>query len=172
MQKKLCSPCGLINMEKFVDCPQVSGQNAEGEIKIPEGVRLVLSNAFFGYDQITSVTFPDTVWKIGDEAFGDCDGLEKVDMADSVVQFGNGAFAYCCKLQQIRLSKKLERIPGWCFADCGIREITIPQGCSLADGAFYYCAGTKWTFPPDAKNLGNLFQHIDEHLSQPSSPGD
>lgn len=143
----------------------VSGQRAVGAVEIPEGIKIISDRAFMGNDRITSVTFPDTVLEIGDGAFESCVSLEKVSMPDSVVSLGEEAFGGCSELRQIRLSQCLKKISARCFSGCNrIGEITIPQGCALGDGVFYYYGAgeRKLTFPPDIKNLGGSFQHIDD----------
>ncbi len=143
----------------------ISGQHAKGTVEIPEGIKFILDRAFVRNGKITSVTFPDSVLQIGNGAFESCGSLERIFMSDSVVWLGEGAFNGCSGLRQVRLSQCLENMSMRCFSGCcNLEDITVPQGCTLGDGVFYYY-GTghkKLTFPPDAKNVGNLFEHIDD----------
>ncbi len=57
--------------------------------------------AFYGYNNLTSVTIGNSVTSIGDHAFEDCDGLTSVTIGNGVTSIGDGAFYSCDKLIEV-----------------------------------------------------------------------
>ena len=77
-------------------------QTVEGDITIPESVSIkgnnykvtsIVDNAFKGNEQITSVTLPSTIIRIGNGAFMLCKNLKKTNIPDGVWSVGRMAYA-------------------------------------------------------------------------------
>ena len=66
---------------------------------IPEGVTVILNNAFTGCRSLTNILIPDSVTSIGDEAFWDCRSLTSISIPNSVTSIGGDAFLDCSSLQ-------------------------------------------------------------------------
>ena len=84
-----------------------------GCFNIPEGVREIEHNAFsnWGADHdMTSITFPNSLEKIGYQAFRYCQYLESVTISKNVKEIGYQAFAYNSELSSVIIPSGVERI--------------------------------------------------------------
>ena len=142
------------------------------DVVIPDGVKEIGESAFVDhkglerflvecedYDapEMTSLTLPGSVEKIGSYAFAYCLNLEKVEMTNSVRSIGSRAFEGCESLKSIRLSESLSEIEELTFFLCdSLRSITIPEGTAfIANEAFLDCSSLKKvTFPESLKCIG------------------
>ena len=76
---------------------------------------------------VTEITVPDSVTKIGYGAFYDCVGLEKVNLPAGLIQIEAGAFEDCTSLTHIDIPDSVEEIGSSAFFGTNIREIIIPE---------------------------------------------
>ena len=99
-------------------------------ITIPDSVTRIGDYAFYGCDSLTSVTIPDSVTEIGREAFHGCDSLTSVTIPDSVTSI-NYSFPFCDSLTNIYFcgtKEQWDAIEGiWCLED----EYTIHYNYSV-----------------------------------------
>lgn len=120
--------------------------NLKGDLVIPKTIEGITVTAlkddlFYGFEDLTSVTVPDTVSVIGDRAFGACTSLRSVDLGKGVTHLGKGAFRYCYSLRDVKLSPELENIESHTFASCiALESITLPEKVvSVGSYAFSEC---------------------------------
>ena len=84
---------------------------------VPEGVKVISSNAFWSLERLKSVHLPESVELIEEDAFFDCTQLETINIPKGIKEVGPGAFYHCAKL----------------------KSIEIPNGVSVGDAAFAHC---------------------------------
>lgn len=130
-------------------------------VEIGEGV-------FADYD-ITYVTIPDTVTKIGNSAFYNCFELQRVDMSDNVEAIGRYAFSYCVKLTEVQLPSTLKTVGDGAFEGCeSLTSVNIPYGVeSIGAYAFQSVpAFGKLVIPDTVKTIGEYaFSYCDKLYS-------
>ncbi len=79
------------------------------EVVLPKGVKVVAGEAFYGHDEIETVTFPDSLQVVGEGAFEDCSGLREVVFQEGVTDIKDRAF-YGTGIGEVRLPASLERM--------------------------------------------------------------
>lgn len=149
-----------------------------GDIVIPEKIdgRTVTSIGWLrGYNNITSLTMPDTVEKcvsIKDckslkkitfsksmqklSSFGFSDTLEEIVIPEGVKIIGNGAFWYCKNLKKVTLPNSIEEIGANAFQNCPmLTEITLPDNLKKLDSTAFMWGNLKGNEEGDATYIGN-----------------
>ena len=104
-----------------------------------------------------NIDIPSTVTSIGSSAF-DMSNIESIDIPSSVTSIGRDAFAYCNKLKDVKLSENLKTIPGGCFEKCDkIERLTIPNSVeTIGSYAFSKCGSLKdVNLPKNLKTIGS-----------------
>ena len=123
-----------------------------GEIIIPKqitykdvvySVTSIGDSAFFGCDDLTSITIPDSVTRIESNTFYNCSSLRSITISNSVTSIGSNAFYNCSSLRSITISNSVTSIGSNAFYNCSsLRSITIPNSVtSIGSNAFYNCSG-------------------------------
>lgn len=126
---------------------------------VPEGTTCIAEEAFFGSENLKSVTLPESVTSIGDSAFYGCYGLTDINLPKSLTSIGDLAFSDCDSLENINLPESLTSIGNSAFSDCdSVTSIIIPEGMtSVADYAFSRCFNlTDITLPESITSIGEF----------------
>ena len=90
----------------------------------------------YRYD-ITSVSLPSGLTRIGNSAFNSCENLSRVTIPSGVTSIGNYAFVQCSALSSVTIPNGVTSIGKNAFANIGITSISIPGSVTgIADGAF------------------------------------
>lgn len=99
------------------------------EVVIPETLfrRNVteIGASVFRNDEITSVTIPETVTRIGEYAFADCWNLTEINIPNSVLAIGDSAFNNCVELESIVIPETVISIGAYAFTDCDKITLTV-----------------------------------------------
>ena len=98
------------------------GKDIESVI-IPEGVVYIGDEAFLECENLKSVSFPESLERIGKRAFASS-AIESITLPDSVTQIGNEAF-YKSKLMNARLGNGEMTIGRGAFSKC--ESLTVLQ---------------------------------------------
>lgn len=72
---------------------------------IPTSVTDIADNAFYGHEELKSVTIHTHLFSIGGGAFSGCNGLLKINIPNSVDFIGKYAFALCNNIKVIDIPK-------------------------------------------------------------------
>lgn len=102
----------------------ITGYYGTGAVTIPASlngypVTAIGDNAFNGSNtEVTSVTIPEGVIRIGDNAFVNCTSLENISMPGSLTEIGGGAFDGCTGLTNVYIPKNVSVIGRHAFSGC------------------------------------------------------
>ena len=141
---------------------------------IPQGIRAIGAEAFYGCSALQCVTIPDSVISIGDYAFSFCNFLSTITIPTSVSSIGEGTFSHCNSLEYVTIPAGVSAIGAKAFHYCDyLRGVTISDGVRhIGDSAFDLCNSlTTVTLPNSVISLGaNPFQLCEELTSIQVSP--
>ena len=121
---------------------------SQTDVKIPDTiygipVREVGESAFFGEENLSSVTFGKNVTKIGANAFGGCTSLETINWNVSMSDIGDYAFQSCHSLDSLIIPENVTSIGRGAFYDClWIKQLEVPETVSSIGGRAFF--GTTW----------------------------
>jgi len=106
---------------------------------IPDSVKVIGEYAFY-CSEITHITIPNSVWKIGNGAFAKCRELREIELPDNIKRIGKEAFAECSSLERIKLPKGLTKVSEGMLKRTVIEEIKIPESVKvIGRSAFSRC---------------------------------
>lgn len=95
---------------------------------------------FLEGQEITDLTIPETITRIGNLTFNGCSGLTSVDLGN-VTSIGYASFSSCSGLKSIDFGETVTTIENSAFSNCsGLTELTFPCSItSIEEYAFYDC---------------------------------
>lgn len=141
------------------DLAHFNNQNIS-EITIPEGITKIGKRAFSKCSNLKRITFPSTLTSIDESAFSDCINLEEIILPPNVKKIDYRAFAGCRRLKKIILPENLTEIGWGAFASCeNLEEMTLPNSLkSLNKQLFLNCKKLKKvTLPKNCTSLPDEF---------------
>lgn len=130
-------PDGLIYIGKVAY--MYKGEMAPNtHITIEDGTTEIASNAFNGYDALSSIDIPNSVIRIGERAFNGCDSLSTITIPNSLTTIEKYAFQGCKGLTSLNLGNGVKSIGERAFYDCNtLNTITFPNSLrSISRDAF------------------------------------
>ena len=80
-------------------------------VTMPQGITTV-QYTFCGFQDLVTVTIPDSVTSIGERAFCSCSSLTGITIPDSVTSISSEAFQNCASLQSITIGSGVTSISG------------------------------------------------------------
>ena len=119
--------------KKLLKCPS----ERTGHIVIPDGVQEIGRRAFAN-SKVESITFPDSLRKIGYEAFVHCIKLNQIDFGRGIKEIGKTAFEWCSALTVLKLPQQIKKICEYAFKNCiNLKKVILNDGLKMIDcGAF------------------------------------
>lgn len=124
--------------------------------------------AFYKLTNLSSVTLPNNLTKLGDRAFSGCTSLTSIVLPDTITNStSNGevsVFENCNALTSVNIpqNSSYNAIGNGFFNDCtSLRSITIPSNITRIGGSAFYGSGiTSITIPSSVTSLGtHLFSY-------------
>ncbi len=116
------------------------GRNLEGEVWIPEHIRVVAGGAFYGNIKLTAVHIPKNVRWIGAAAFKGCRNLHHVFWDADVDRIQAEVFSGCCELEKVETSVQWQEIGERAFYGCkNLGQIGLEQTLYIGKEAFVGC---------------------------------
>lgn len=113
----------------------------EHNCTIEEDTVFIGNNAFWGCDQLESITVPSMVQEIGKWAFIGCVNLKEVYLPESLLYIGEEAF-HCCKaLKSVSIPRQITRIEFGTFLNCtSLEKVTFKENLTvICEDAFKGC---------------------------------
>ena len=118
----------------------------------------ICDEAFRLHKNITKITLPDTVTKIGNHAFLQTP-LKEIKLSANLEYIGDSAFSGCTMLSSIEFPETLTHIGNYAFNDCcnyAFKEVTIPDSVTyIGYNAFFNCTRLE-KFNMSGENLTHL----------------
>ncbi len=131
------------------------------ELKIPaayEGIPVtqIKKDAFYN-TEITTVTIPDSIKVIGKNAFYGCSELKTVHFGKNVEKIEDGAFYACKKLESFNLPASITSLGNNVFDGSNVTKVTIEEGVTtILAGTFQNFGKLKSiTLPSSVKVIEN-----------------
>ena len=111
---------------------------------VPEGIKEIADGAFGRIPELTEITLPGSLEKIGEAAFIYC-GMREITIPKGVAELERAAFLHCDQLETVHLQEGL-RVIGWdAFWECSkLTDIQLPKTLEqIGLRAFEHCASLK-----------------------------
>lgn len=136
-----------------------------GDVTIPSKVKIngkdypvtsIASESFDG-EEITSVSIPNSVTRIGWSAFEHCEKLTSITIPGSVKNIGEMAFSYCHQLTSVSFMEGVEYIGLRMFEGCtSLTSVSIPKSITIiGESAFKECTSlTSMDIPKGVAVIG------------------
>ncbi len=119
------------------------------EVVLPENMKTIPDELFYGARGLKSIKIPDSVTTIYSSAFSGCTGLESITIPNSVTTISS-AFSGCTGLKTITIPDSVTKIDSYAFSGCTNLELSIPESVTSIGGFAF-------------KNIKSV--HFDNHTS-------
>jgi hypothetical protein len=148
---------GAITITKYTDWGGYSGAVTVPSTTNGYPVTSIGDSAFYGCNEVTSVTIPDSVTSIGASAFENCSSLTNVTLPGSLASLPDGVFYDCTSLTRVTIPSTVTNIGEYLFLGCSrLASITVPDNVtSIGDSAFEDCTSlTNVTIGKSVASIG------------------
>lgn len=107
-------------------------------LNIAEGVTSIGSCAFWGCNNLTSVTTPSSLKSIGFAAFADCTGIQQINIPSGTI--GESAFIRCSSLRRATIGSGVKAMGISAFENCNALEAVyindVAAWCAIDFGGY------------------------------------
>ena len=133
---------GILYLGQF--CIGYKGNEPEGGLSIIDDILYVCDEAFKDCSELTTISFPNSLIKIGSHAFSNCYGINgSLTIPDNVTVIGDYAFKNCNGFSgNLTIGNSVTSIGNFAFYNCNgfTGPLTISNSViSIGNCAFYNC---------------------------------
>ena len=133
------------------DMKDADGNTVKGiSYKIPKGVEVIRTKAFYKCSDIRELTLPSTLKTIEEKAFFRC-SIGEIVLPEKLEYIGKDAFSYCTGLKKLESPASVREIGEYAFYNC-TSLIDISVGSAEND----LILGEKWYPTNNGLNIGEL----------------
>lgn len=167
-------------------CAASLSMNAQETIVVPAGQTQLADSAYYKNQEVTSLSLPASIDRIGLHTVDHCFKLTKFEVdadnpnfkaVDGIIYSKDGSTLVLCppgKEGEVVIPSTVNKIAPYAFSSCKkITSIVLPEGLvEIPDGAFYKCWGLeKINLPDGLKRIGkNAFDGtIIQKMNMPTS---
>lgn len=113
------------------------GQSELTSVTIPDSATTIERRAFMNTSALTNIEIPNSITSIGEDAFGGS-GLINLTIPGSLIDIGIKAFSSCGALQSVNISEGVKNIGARAFSYCSsLTTVIIPNSVTaIADDGF------------------------------------
>jgi hypothetical protein len=110
----------------------------DGHAIFDEGVTEIPDGCFQGCDELTNVTLPSTLSRIGLVAFVECHNLTEIVFPGRTTFIGQQAFAGCSSLASVKFPSTMDSVGAYAFAGCSklTAACGLPSTATIGSTAF------------------------------------
>ena len=99
----------------------------DSKYEVPTTVKSIVSEAFEGNTNLSTVIIPDNVTEINGSAFMDCTSLSKVVLPSNLKEIAYYTFSNCSSLTDIDIPASITTVGACAFLNCSsLKNVTIP----------------------------------------------
>ena len=146
--KNAALPETLVIPATYNDKPVVSVGNGAlkdasfKKIIVSEGIKEIEESAFENCRQLTDLSLPSTLTKIGMRAFFNCEELKSVSLPSNLTHIGAQAFAHCKNMSAVNFNENLFELGSHAFEECtSLTAVQLPASLTnLHPRAFASCS--------------------------------
>lgn len=155
--------------------------NTITSITVPDGVKYINDDTFYGLENLESITLPDSVIYLGDDAFAFCKKLSRMNsendgefiLPKNIEYLGRELFRSCSKLGKIEFPENINYINNNLFSNCSdLKEFTVTDNIEhICDGAFSDAGLEKITIGKNLKTIGwmSFYSTMLEEIELPNT---
>ena len=129
------------------------------EFRYFTGITSIPSYHGFAYwDQLVSISLPESVDYIGYGAFNGCTSLQSVVLPEHLTTINGSMFSDCSSLQSVALPEHIESIDEYAFYGCtNLNRIQVPGSLKyIGNNAFHNCVKLEsFAFPEGLQVIGD-----------------
>lgn len=140
-----------------------------GEFVLPNTLKKIGTNAFFGFSNLKHISIPETVEDIPAYAFENCTGLKTITLNEGLKEIGPSSFSGCTQLESITIPDSVIKIYSSAFQDCtSLANFVLGSEITyLGEKTFNGCTSLKDLVVP--KKLTSSFNNINWNSNHGSS---
>ena len=156
-----------IAQEAFYGCDDVTS------ITLSEGLTTIEDSAFENMSGLTEIVIPESVTHIGRSALSSCENLQRAVLPSQLQSIAEDMFESCCSLTEVNIPAGVKTLEPGCFSACtSLENITLPEGLeTIGAMAFELCTSLEQIrIPSTVKTIGERAFNLCSNLKKISFP--